>query len=89
MGDIMTTLTTRAFDMAGQENCDGEEYDMIQELAEHVVELERRIALVRELKYANFSGFIEDALDGIDVEAINLGSQTLRETLDNLKRNER
>jgi len=85
----MSGLTTRAFDMAGQENCDGEEYDMIQELADHIVTLERRIALVRELKYANFSGFIEDALDGLDVEAINLGSQTMRECLDNFKRNKR
>jgi hypothetical protein len=84
----MSKLTTRAFDMAGQENCDGEEYDMIQELAEHIAELERRIVLVRELKYANYSGFIDDALDGVDVEAINLGSQTMRECLDNFKRNE-
>lgn len=85
----MSKLTTRAFDMAGQENCDGEEYDMIQELAERVVELERRITLAKELKYANYSGFIDDALDGVDVEAINLGSQTLREYMDSLKRNER
>ena len=39
--------------MAAQENCDGEEYDMIQELAEELEELEQRIALVRELRYAN------------------------------------
>jgi len=85
---IMSKLTTRAFAMAAQENCDSEEYDMIQELAEHVVALERRIALAKELKYANYSGFIDDALDGVDVEAINLGSQTMRAYLDNLKRNE-
>jgi hypothetical protein len=36
----MSKLTTRAFDMAGQENCDSAEYDMIQTLADRVVELE-------------------------------------------------
>jgi len=75
--------------MAAQENCDGEEYDMIQELAEELKELERRIALAKELKYANYSGFVDDALDGVDVEAINLGSQTMREYLDSIKRNGR
>lgn len=75
--------------MAAQENCDGEEYDMIQELAEELIELERRIALAKELKYANYSGFVDDALDGVDVEAINLGSQTMREYLDSIKRNGR
>lgn len=39
----MSKLTVRAFDMAGQENCDGPEYDMIQELAERVVKLELEI----------------------------------------------
>ena len=75
--------------MAAQENCDGEEYDMIQELAEELIELERRIALAKELKYANYSGFVDDALDGVDVEAINLGSQTMGEYLDSIKRNGR
>jgi len=36
----MSALTVRAFAMAGQENCDGAEYDMIQGLASRVVELE-------------------------------------------------
>jgi hypothetical protein len=40
-------LTTKAFDMAGQENCDGPEYDMIQECATRIVLLEK---LVRELR---------------------------------------
>lgn len=75
--------------MAAQENCDGEEYDMIQELAEELKELERRIALAKELKYANYSGFVDDALDGVDVEAINLGSQTMGEYLASIKRNGR
>ena len=39
----MSKLTTKAFDMAGQENCDGEEFDMIQELAERVDFLELEI----------------------------------------------
>jgi len=39
----MSKLTTRAFDMAGQENCDSEEYDMIQELAERLKKLELEI----------------------------------------------
>lgn len=85
---LRKSLTTRAFAMAAQENCDGEEYDMIQELAEELRELERRVALVRELKHANYSGFIESALDGDDVENFNLGSQTMRKYLDNFKRNE-
>jgi len=44
----MIKLTTKAFDMAGQENCDGPEFDMIQELAERVVKLE--IALTHMLR---------------------------------------
>ncbi|RKZ87365.1 MAG: hypothetical protein DRQ39_04310 [Gammaproteobacteria bacterium] len=84
------TLTTRAFAMAAQENCDSEEYDMIQELAGRVVELERRIGLVRELKYANLPGFIDDALNGIDVKDMRFGSPngSLRLYLDNIKQNE-
>lgn len=39
----MSALATKAFDMAGQENADGEEFDMIQELAERVVKLEKEI----------------------------------------------
>lgn len=84
----MSKLTTRAFDMAAQENCDGEEYDMIQELAEHIVELERRIELVSELKNGNMTGFIESALNGDDVESFNLGSITMRDYLNSFKENE-
>lgn len=40
----MSKLTTRAFDMAGQENADGEEFDMIQELAERLKKVERGLA---------------------------------------------
>ena len=87
---LRKSLTTRAFAMAAQENCDGEEYDMIQELAERVKELEHRIALVRELKYANLPGFMDDALDGVDVESISImGRQTIREYLDTFERNGR
>lgn len=155
----MKKLTTAAFDMAGQENCDGEEYDMIQALAErveqlenplwliltamssgdcaddelpqlvkdkcgdlfrgepytnphshyiaklqqqlattnrlvdadteHMEKLEKRLELIRELKYANMSGFIEDVIDGKDVENVNLGSQTMRKYLDGIKENGR
>lgn len=41
----MSKLTTRAFDMAGQENCDSAEYDMIQELAERLKKVERGLYL--------------------------------------------
>lgn len=85
----MSELTTRAFAMAAQENCDSEEYDMIQELAERVVELERRSALALELKYANMSGFMDDALNGEDVENRDLGSMTMRKYLDGIKENGR
>lgn len=43
----MKKLTTLAFDMAGQENGDGDEYDMIQMCATRIVLLEK---LVRELR---------------------------------------
>jgi hypothetical protein len=88
---LRKSLTTRAFAMAAQENCDGEEYDMIRELAEELSDLERRIALVRELKYANLSGFIEDALDGVDAETMKFGSPncSMRKYLDEFERNGR
>lgn len=47
----ISKLVTRAIDMAGQENCDGEEYDMIQELSEALKKTETLLkATIAELQ---------------------------------------
>ena len=82
-------LTTRAFDMAGQENCDSEEYDMIQELAERVKELENRITWALRIERSGMVGFVSSILRGKsdDLEQ-SLGTYTLREFVEATEREE-
>jgi hypothetical protein len=83
----MSKLTTKAFDMAGQENCDGEEYDMIQELAERVKELEKRITWGLRVKRSGMVGFTADMLRGNwEYLDANLGSYTLQEYVEATER---
>ena len=83
----MSKLTVKANDMASQENCDGEEYDMIQELSDRVTELELRMTWALRVKRSGMVGFVSDMLRG-NWEYLDhdLGSYTLREYVEATER---